>query len=34
MRGDLYKAKAPPNKLTRILYNTLEKHAALKSKII
>ena len=32
IKGDLYKAKDPYNKLTNILYNTLEKYAPLKSK--
>ena len=32
IEGDLYKAKDPDKKLTNILYNTLEKHASLKSK--
>ena len=30
----IYKAKDPDNKLTNILYNTLEKHAPLKSKTV
>ena len=30
----IYKAKDPYNKLTNILYNTLEKHAPLKSKTV
>ena len=34
IKGDLYKAKDPYNKLTNILHNTLEKHAPLKSKTV
>ena len=35
IKGDIYKAKDPYNKLTNIiLYNTLEKHAPLKSKTV
>ena len=32
IKRDLYKVKGPYNKLTNILYNTLEKHAPLKPK--
>ena len=32
--GDIYRAKDPYTKLTNILYNTLEKHAPLKSKTV
>ena len=34
IKGYIYKAKDPYNKLTNILYNTLEKHAPLKSKAV
>ena len=34
IKGDLYKVKDPYNKLTNILYNTLEKHVPLKSKTV
>ena len=34
IKGDLYKTKDPYNKLTKILYNTIEKHAPLKSKTV
>ena len=34
VKGDLFKAKDPYNKLTNILYNTLEKHTPLKSKTV
>ena len=34
IKGDVNKAKDPYTKLTNILYNTLEKHAPLKSKTV
>ena len=34
IKGDIYKAKDPYNKLTNILSNTLEKHTPLKSKTV
>ena len=34
IKGDIYRAKDPYNKLTNILSNTLEKHAPLKSQTV
>ena len=34
IKGDLYKAKDPYDKLTNILYNTLEKHVPSKFKTV
>ena len=34
IKGDIYKAKDPYNKLTNVLSNTLEKYAPLKSKTV